>query len=207
MECQGGTMDRPTVWMEEAMHRAANLRHLAANIGRLHKRDNWTPDDQPRAARRAAELLDAYEALDVADDATRSCAPDLANIVGGLVETFGYAVGSVVLLLEVQPVELAADRRRALLLAASELVINALRHAFPGRRSGMLKVSLQYDPQEGEATMRVADNGVGPNGIATARGMGCSIIRGLAEVLDGSIVWRRSASFGGTEAVLSFPLV
>lgn len=205
MQRHGG-IDRRTVWMDEAMHRAANLQQLAINIDRLLAHGGVDPEEQPRTARRAAALLHTYEALDSISDEPCPCAPDLANVVGGLVEMFGHTVGSVVLLMELQPLQLAAERRRALVLAASELVINALRHAFVGRRSGLIHVELCYDARQRAASLQIADDGVGPDRVGNGSGLGCRIIRGLAQVLGGDIVWRRSLSLGGTEAVLSFPL-
>ena len=203
---QLGETDRQTVWLEEAMHRAANLRQLVTNIDRMLARGGVDAEDRSRTARRAAELLRTYEALGRNSYGPCPCTPVIATIVGGLVEMFGHTVGSVVLLMELQPLELAPERRRALVLAASELVINALRHAFVGRRSGIIRLDLHCDPRQRKASMCIADNGVGPAGFGEGSGLGCHIIRGLAEVLDGAVVWRHSESLGGTEALLSFPL-
>lgn len=193
------------VWMQEAMHRTANLQHLAINIDRLLDRGKINSDERPRMVRRAAALLRAYASLDQGCEPS-PCTPDLGNIACGLIEMFGHSIGSMVLILQMQPLELEGDRRRALLLATSELVINALRHAFSGRRTGTIQVHLRCDREQGEASLCVADDGIGPDRIGSGAGSGCRIIRGLTGVLDGDIVWGRSLSLGGTEAVLSFPL-
>jgi two-component sensor histidine kinase len=188
------------------MHRAANLRHLVTNIDRLLARGGGDPADCSRTARRAAALLRAYDDLASSSDEPCPCMPAIATVVGGLVEMFGHSVGSVVLLMDLQPLELTAERRRALVLAASELAINALRHAFVGRRFGVIQLELACDPQHRKAVMRIADDGVGPGILGETRGLGNQIVRGLAEVLEGDISWQRSESLGGTEAMLSFPL-
>jgi two-component sensor histidine kinase len=150
--------------------------------------------------------VSAYQNLDRAAAAgPRSCAGDLSDIAGGLVEIFGHVVGSIVLSLDVQSLRLAAERRRALLLAVSELVVNALRHAFTGRQAGTIRITLRHDHASQEAVLTVADDGVGPDGLLDGTSHGCGIVHQLADVLDGDAVWRRS-SMGGTEAVLSFPL-
>lgn len=179
-------------------------------LGRQRARDKelyGTSSDRPRTIRRANALVRAYQALDAADEARpRSCAQELGDITTGLVEIFGHTVGSVVLSLDLQPLPLAGEARRALLLAASELVINAMRHAFIDRPTGVIQIRLEHDRLRQEGVLVVADDGVGPGGLAKGRGQGCSIIHGLADLLDGDVVWRRSLLLGGTEVELSFPL-
>jgi two-component sensor histidine kinase len=108
--------------------------------------------------------------------------------------------------LHLQPLMLAGEERRALLLVASELVMNAMRHAFVGRQSGALWVTLHWDQTSGEGVLTVADDGIGPDGIATGAGHGHGIVHGLADVLAGTVTWRRSLVLGGTEAVLRLPV-
>jgi two-component sensor histidine kinase len=62
----------------------------------------------------------------------------LREIVRDLVTLFGPTAGDIELHLNIERVALAAYRRRALVLAASELVINALLHAFKGRSGGLI---------------------------------------------------------------------
>jgi len=108
--------------------------------------------------------------------------------------------------MDLQPLELAAERRRALVLAASALAVNALRHAFVGRRLGIIQLALACDPRQRKVAMRIADDGGGLRGLGEISGLGSRIIRGLAEVLEGDISWQRSESLGGAEALLNFPL-
>ncbi|HEX3403340.1 MAG TPA: ATP-binding protein [Acetobacteraceae bacterium] len=194
------------VWTDEAMHRAANLRHLATNLDRLIDSGRIGSSNRYRTIQRANALVSAYQTLDTASDACpRSCVLELRAIAGGLVEIFGHTVGSLALSLDLQPLQLAGEKRRALLLAASELVVNALRHAFVGRQAGSIHIALRHDRARQEGVLVVADDGVGPGGSMDGSGHGCGIIRKLADVLDGDATWRRSA-MGGTEASLSFPL-
>lgn len=198
--------DQAAVWMQEARHRAANLQHLVANVDYLLDRGRINSEDRPRMVRRAAALLQSYEALTETGNEPSPCPAELRNIAGGLVEMFGHTIGSIILICDLQRIELAGDRRRALLLVTSELVINALRHAFAGRRSGIIQICLACDHEQDAATMCVADDGVGPDRIGCGSGLGCRIIRGLAEVLNGDVAWGRSSLLGGTEAVLTFRL-
>jgi two-component sensor histidine kinase len=93
-----------------------------------------------------------------------------------------------------------------LLLAVSELVINALRHAFIDRQTGILQIRLEHDHACREGALFVADDGVGLGLLTQGGGRGCSIVRDLAAVLDGDVVWHPSLLLGGTEVILRFPL-
>jgi two-component sensor histidine kinase len=98
---------------------------------------------------RANALVSAYQSLGRAGAAgPRSCAQDLSDIAGGLVEIFGCTVGSLALSLDLQPLLLAGERRRVLLLAASELVVNALRHALAGRQAALLAMKAILTQEE-----------------------------------------------------------
>ncbi len=72
-------------------------------------------------------------------------------------------------------------------LIVTELVINALKHAFPGDRSG--KILVDYHAHGSDWTLSVSDNGVGtPEALAAARpGLGTSIVEALANQLDASV--------------------
>jgi two-component sensor histidine kinase len=200
-------LKRPGVWFEEAVHRTANLRQLATNLERLVNTGRIDASDRSRTIRRANALASAYQSLDKVDAAqVYSCARELKDIAGGLVEIFGHTVGSLVLSLDIQPVPLTGEARRALLLAGSELVINALRHAFIGRHEGIIQAELHHDQVHQEGTLIVADDGVGPIGVANGTGLGHRIVCDLAGIMNGEVVWRRSPLLGGTEVMLRFPL-
>ena len=80
-----------------------------------------------------------------------------------------------------------ADASVSLGLIVTELVINALKHAFPGRRKGKIVVS--YQSHGPNWTLSVRDNGVGmPTDPASAKaGLGTSIVEALASQLKASV--------------------
>jgi two-component sensor histidine kinase len=77
----------------------------------------------------------------------------------------------------------AADISVSLGLVVTELVINALKHAFPGGRPG--RIVVDYHSRRPNWTLSVTDNGVGmPKDAASAApGLGTSIVAALANQL------------------------
>ena len=80
-----------------------------------------------------------------------------------------------------------ADVSVSLGLIVTELVINALKHAFPDSRNGVIKVN--YHAHGPNWTLSVSDNGVGmPKDIVNVKpGLGTNIVQALAAQLHGVI--------------------
>ncbi len=72
-------------------------------------------------------------------------------------------------------------------LVVTELVINALKHAFPNERGGHIVV--RYETTGPDWTLSVSDDGVGmPKGAEPAKaGLGTSIVQALAKQLGASV--------------------
>ena len=86
-------------------------------------------------------------------------------------------------------------------LLVNELVTNALKHAFPNGRSGV--VTVRYGKEAAGTVLEVADDGVGldpERGAAdAARHLGLRLIDGFADQLNGTMEF---VSDGGTRARL-----
>jgi hypothetical protein len=202
----GGGCDvlRP-LWAEEAMHRAYGFLRLAhARARRCGLTTNGVPVDQATACDReygvARDLAARFAVLEAGEDcAARPCAAALCDIVAGLEVLFGRPAG-VAVVTGIQAMSLPAYKRRALVLAANELVINSLLHAFPGHRTGVIEVSLTGHGTE-LASLRVADDGIG---LADAQpNLDCGVAASLADLLEGELTYERTN--GRTIATVAFP--
>jgi two-component sensor histidine kinase len=80
-----------------------------------------------------------------------------------------------------------ADVSVSLGLIVTELVINALKHAFPAGRGGEILVS--YQSHASDWTLSVSDDGVGMTTGDTGRrsGLGTSIVEALAKQLGATV--------------------
>ena len=89
-------------------------------------------------------------------------------------------------------------------LILTELLSNALKHAFPERRKGEVLIHLQ-SMDGGRLSLRIHDNGIGlPEGftLGKASTMGLGLVRDLTRQLQGEIEFR---SEHGTTAIIIFP--
>jgi two-component sensor histidine kinase len=80
-----------------------------------------------------------------------------------------------------------ADISVSLGLIVTELVINALKHAFPGHRAG--KIIVEYGSHGQNWTLLVRDNGIGMQHVSVSgkQGLGTSIVEALAKRLDAEV--------------------
>ena len=191
--------DLRPLWANEAMQRAYNM------VGLIVELEHRLPFGSPLCAateyKIATELAALFRSLDVRDtEAVLPCASTLRAIVRTLVRLFGPVVGQVYVRDFIERLEMPAQKRRAMVLAASELMINALRHGFAGRSSGCIAVSLcRTEPSR--ARLSVADDGCGLPNERVHHCEGTAF--DLAEFLESEMTYRRSEG-GGTLAEISF---
>lgn len=98
--------------------------------------------------------------------------------------------------------ELRIDSGKAtsVALVVAELLTNAVKHAFPERRSGTIRVTLRRS--DGVAQVTIADDGIGmPN--ATGRSAGVRIVESLVTQMGGTIARETDT---GTTHVITLPL-
>ncbi|MBU0928044.1 MAG: hypothetical protein KKA67_09865, partial [Spirochaetes bacterium] len=88
-------------------------------------------------------------------------------------------------------------------LVVNELVVNALKHAFPGRELGA--VSVRFSREGAMWRLSVSDDGVGKAGAVSGEGIGDQLVAGLVAQLNGSIRYA-SPPGGGTEVMVEFPV-
>lgn len=96
-----------------------------------------------------------------------------------------------------EELSLAADLRWRVGLLVSELMANALKHAFVGREAG--EIAIDVRAIAGDMRIVVSDNGRGAQGGVCGRGTG--IVNALVEELGGA-VWREYAPAGSIVVVM-----
>jgi two-component system, sensor histidine kinase PdtaS len=174
----------------EARHRVANSLQIIASV--LLQNAKKTQSDEARDHLRDAHqrvmsvaalerLLSTSEDGDVEVHAyfTSLCESITASMIGDL--------DHVSLTVDGGEAVIEARVSVSLGLIVTELVINALKHAFPDGRPG--KITVEYSLHGPNWVLCVRDDGVGmpPAGAVVRVGLGTSIVQALAKQLDASV--------------------
>ena len=192
--------------IREIHHRVKNNLQTVAALLRLQARRVSVP--QARAAleesmRRVQSIALVHETLSVSVDE----AVDFDAVVDRLLDMLTDVMGSA------QRVQVSRDGSfgdvpaevaTALVLVLTELVQNAVEHAFPDERAGTVRVHAERD--RGDLSVTISDDGVGlPPGFSADRTdrLGLQIVTTLVSAeLDGTVAFRRDEVTGGTAAVV-----
>jgi two-component sensor histidine kinase len=115
-----------------------------------------------------------------------------------------YSRPGIELRTTIGPVRFGVDIAIPCGLLITELVTNAIKHAFPDGRSGHIEI--EGTCLNGTMQLIVNDDGVGyPAHVDFSGGetLGVTLIRGLTDQLEGTITVDRT---GGSRVTISFPL-
>src|SRR6202000_3171524 len=105
------------------------------------------------------------------------------------------------LTLKAEPIEIDPDRAVAIGIVANELVMNAVKYAYP---DGAGPIHVELTSQGDNLVLSIADDGVGLNAKTDPRstGMGQRIVSAMASKLDATV--ERDPSHSGTRIILRF---
>lgn len=130
---------------------------------------------------------------------------NLAEIAETLLHSHTPAGCRLVLEKSIDSLELDVDTSQVLGLLATELLLNALKHAFTGRRTGTIRVELHRGEKN---SMVVSDDGVGlPLHFDTLKSgrMGMKLTHALAKQIRGEAEFSQNPG-GGTRVTVGFSL-
>lgn len=200
---EGSGVDREPLWRSDAIHRALNLAQLASSLANLSSDPSrrWLTHELNAEARGLSTLY-ADLGTDRAHSAPVPCSEILIDVITKLILIFGRA-RRVTSIVSIEPMSLPPEQRRALVLICSELIINALKYAFPAGRGGNITVTFATRAQGAELV--VEDDGVGcPDDYSPGQGGG--LLDQLGAVMGGTISRETEQLGGGFRASLLFPL-
>jgi len=178
------------ILLQELQHRVANSLQIISSI--LLQSARQVQSEETRSY-----LNDAHHRiLSIADvqkhlAASRLTTIELRAYFTDLCLSIGNSMirdpKAIVLKVQVDDSVADGDVSVSLGLIVTELVINALKHAFPGQREG--KIAVDYHAHGPDWVLTVADNGIGmPRGPESHKpGLGTGIVEALARQLDGEI--------------------
>jgi two-component sensor histidine kinase len=188
-----GLLRQRAVMLQEMQHRIANSLQIIASVlllkaraveseeTRRHLRDAHDRVMSVAAVQR--HLQQSLGDVDVGPYLTKLCRSLASSMIGE----------SRPLGLEVRADKAVVSAREAvsLGLVVTELVINALKHAFPDGRGGRIIVGYGLAPSGW--TLSVADDGIGMPTENTSSGLGTTIVQSLAQQLDAEVAVTRTS--------------
>ncbi|MEO5705924.1 MAG: sensor histidine kinase [Alteraurantiacibacter sp.] len=179
------------VLLQELQHRVANSLQIIASVLMLSARRVQSEDvrghlhDAHNRVMSIAKLHQHLTASRLGDIELRGYFKDLCDSLGA---SMIHDHDRQSITVSTDDSKVTADISVSLGLIVTELVINALKHAFPGERGGTIEVEYQHDA--GDWSLSVSDDGVGTDAsLAKAKpGLGSGIVDALAGQLDASVV-------------------
>jgi two-component sensor histidine kinase len=192
------------VLLREVNHRVGNSLQIIASL--LHLQASSSTQDDVKAALtnamgRVAAVAQVHRRLYTSHDLKSVL---LNQYLGALLEDLRRsAEGNRMsrLTLKAEPVEIDPDRAVAVGIIVNELVMNAVKYAYP---DGAGPINVNLNAQGDDLVLSIADDGVGLNAKSDPRstGMGQRIVTAMASKLDASV--ERDPAHAGTRIVLRF---
>lgn len=191
-KAQDELLREKAILLQELQHRVANSLQIVASV--LMQSARRVQSDEARvhltdAHSRVMSIAALQQQLTVSRLGDVELRPYLAALCQSIGASMIHDKGKITLDVTTDDSETTADISVSLGLIITELVINALKHAFPGRsRAGAIHVSYRSD---GEAwALVVTDDGVGMPPAAEgppSTGLGTSIVSALARQLGATV--------------------
>ncbi|OWQ92669.1 sensor histidine kinase [Sphingopyxis witflariensis] len=176
--------------LHEMQHRVANSLQIIASI--LMQSARKVQSDEARghlsdAHQRVMSIATLQRHLAGSDGETVELEPYLAQLCASIGASMIFDHEQLTLTTRVDPVSISGDISVSMGLVVTELVINALKHAFPDGRPGHVVVG--YAATDDDWTLSVSDDGIGmeEDPERSQAGLGTRIVQALAKQLGAEI--------------------
>jgi PAS domain S-box-containing protein len=202
------SLEEKELLLKEIHHRVKNNMQIISSLLKLQSggvKDKKTRElfneSQNRIKSMALVYNKLYQSQDLAKIGLKEYIEELTH---NLVQSYRGASGRITTRMEISNVLLGVDLAIPCGLVINELLTNSLKYAFPGDRSGEIRVSLQ-ETDGNKVEITISDNGVGiPDNLdlAKTKTLGLHLVSSLVEQqLGGKIELNRTA---GTEFRITF---
>ena len=181
------------VLFEELQHRVSNSLQIIASIllmkarvvqseeTQFHLKDAHKRVFSVAAVQKQLHAAGATGSVEIAPYLTKLCASLATSMIGDTRPIFLKVIGEVG--------STSYREAESLGLIVTEVVMNALKHAFPGDNANG-QITVTYDRAETDWKLSISDNGVGKSDGALAyekSGLGTGIIKALSSQLDAQV--------------------
>lgn len=196
-----------TAAMREVHHRIKNNLQMVASILNLQARRCQDMDMKAAFKENVNRILSIAEIYDILAHNTAPGQVSLMEVVGRIRRNieigFDHPDRTVTIELLGEDIPLAPEKATSAAIVVNELVANATEHAFPGRDTGCIRITLKHGNQYSVVT--VADDGIGFSPEkCSKKSLGLELCRiTVRERLHGSIQMTSDSS--GTRIAFDFP--
>jgi PAS domain S-box-containing protein len=204
------SLEEKTALLKEVHHRVKNNLQIVSSLLSLQASRSPVPEVVEvleNTKKRVHSMALLHETLYRSGNLARiNFAAYVGELCRHLQRSVGAGPGRVEVENRVAPLGLPLEQSLPCGLIINELVTNALKHAFPGGRTGKVTVSLEPDAH-GQLVLRVVDNGVGPppvKDLLATPSLGLRLVSGLSSQLGGRLTTEQPPG-GGAAFQVVFP--
>ena len=195
---------RYAVMQRECDHRIKNSLQIVSGLIYMQARREESPSAGialRAAAARIQSIARIHDALQASQGEDAVALGDVLEIMCKSLQEMAGDPLAVEVLVHAEPIQAPVTLAQPIVLAVNELVVNALRHAFPAGRAGTVLVSVTQ--ADGELRVVVADDGVGlPDAYTEGSGYGMTLVRAMAKQIGGAL---HVENKGGARFTLTAP--
>ncbi|MGU9982366.1 sensor histidine kinase [Phreatobacter sp. HK31-P] len=177
------------VLVQEIQHRVANSLQIIASLLMQSARRVQSQETRSHlvaAHQRLLSVAAVQRQLAISGVEQVALRPYFAQLCHSLAASMIYDPERVKLEVTSDDSLVDADTSVSLGLLVTELVINALKHAFPDGRAGTIEVDYQSGATDWK--LSVGDDGVGMGEVSPPPGLGTSIVQALAKHLEATVL-------------------
>ncbi|CAN7246837.1 CHASE3 domain-containing protein [Phyllobacterium sp. LjRoot231] len=194
--------------LQDSDHRIGNSLATVSSLLGIQMRD--VSSEEIRAALGAARdriqtISSAHRRLRLGKDHETVRADEyLPDVIADIKESTAHD-RDIGIVAKLTPINLSSRDATTLGIIIGELTMNAIKHAFPGKKSGEIRIDLARGEDE-VLRLEIADTGVGMQKKLNRRssGLGSLIVDQLCQQFDGSVVYSVNPG-GGTSVTVALP--
>jgi PAS domain S-box-containing protein len=197
-EALGNAVREKEALLQELQHRMKNSLAIITGIIELEAVRTKNAGEKTvlnNLRGRIDSLTNLYTLLFQTNTVTEVALDDyIHSIVSSLTASYMDSMNTIRIERQCDPLTVSVKNATAWGLIANELLTNALKYAFPGDGTGLIRILLKTS--DGEASLSVSDNGAGPPpdfDIDRPAGFGLLLVNMLTKQLGGVLSFTRGA--------------
>jgi chemotaxis protein methyltransferase CheR len=187
-------LEQQKTLLREMRHRIANSLQIIASILLLKAgavSSEETKNELRAAHQRVMSVAAVQDHLQASDGIERiEMGPYLTKLSAGLASSMVDPSHDIGIAVESGPGSLPSSDAVSIGLIVTELIINAIKYAFPGSRPGA-KILVRFEMARSDWKLTVCDNGIGRCGgseTSESTGLGAVLVAALAKQLRAQVV-------------------